>query len=104
MRLQKNFIVIAKRSEKYGESVFILSSLKNWLYCLVVLIRYLIEGNVERKVGSGRKRKTSERTEKEILRLVKKKRRISLKEVKETLNLNVSKKTIARRLHEVCFL
>ena len=67
------------------------------------MIRYLIEGKVERKVGSGRKRKTSERTEKEILRLVKKKRRISLKEVKKTLNLNVSRKTITRRLHEVSF-
>ena len=68
------------------------------------MIRYLIGGKVEIKTGSGRKRKTSERTDKAIVRLVKKKRRISLKEVKETLDLNVSKKTIARRLHEVRLL
>ena len=62
----------------------------------------MIEGKVERKIGSGRKRKASKRTDKLFVWL-KKGRRISLKEVKETLNLNVSKKTIARRLHEVSF-
>jgi transposase len=66
------------------------------------LIRYRETGEVERKNGSGRKRKTSERDDNAIVRLAKRQRFITRKEIKETLHLNVSKITFGHRLNEQC--
>jgi predicted HTH transcriptional regulator len=67
---------------------------------LFYLIRYRETGEVERKDGSRGKRKTSERDDNAIVRLAKRQRFITRKEIKETLHLNVSKITIGRRLNE----
>jgi transposase len=65
-----------------------------------LFIRFEDYGKVERKVGSGRKRKTTQRDDNAMERLAKKKRFITRDEIKQELDLNVSKRTISRRLHE----
>jgi transposase len=67
------------------------------------VIRFRETGNVERQKGCGRKRKTTERDDNAIVRLAKRKRFITRKEIKETLRLNVCKETIGRRLNEQGF-
>jgi transposase len=64
------------------------------------LIRYRETGEVERKNGSGRKRKTTQRDDNAIVRLAKRQRFVTRKEIKETLHLNVCKETVGRRLNE----
>ena len=58
-------------------------------------------GNLGRKEGSGRPRKTTEADDKHILLSVKRNRRISIKEIKENCNLNgVCDNTISSRIKE----
>lgn len=62
--------------------------------------KYKKTKTVVRKIGSGRKRATTEQTDRKIYREVRKNPRTSSRILKESLNLNVSEKTIRRRLKE----
>ena len=63
--------------------------------------RFRSENTVERKHGSGRKRKTSETTDRAILREVKKSRFVTAHEIQEEFSLqHISTKTIKRRITE----
>ena len=60
-------------------------------------------GSVENKRGRGRKRKLTTRDDSMILREVKKNPQITVKSIKENLNLNVSDRTVIRRIKEKGF-
>lgn len=65
-----------------------------------ICMKYEEYGQVENIEGRGRKRKTTVRYDKLIIREAKKKPTVSSREIAETLNLSVSTKTIRRRLNE----
>lgn len=65
-----------------------------------VIKRFEEEGNVDAKPGRGRKRKTSEREDREIVRAAVKRRRVSAQVIKAETKLQVSLQTIRNRLHE----
>jgi len=67
------------------------------------LKKYKETGDYTRTEGSGRKRKTTDSQDKEIVQYSKKQRTASAKIIKKELNLNVSKQTICNRLHEKGF-
>ena len=60
-------------------------------------------GSVENKRGRGRKRKLTTRDDSMILREVKKNPQITVRSIKENLNLNVSDRTVIRRIKEKGF-
>jgi IS30 family transposase len=67
-----------------------------------ILARYDESGETSRHVGSGRKRKTSETTDRRIVRAVKIDRTVSGKQLKKDLDLDdVSERTIRNRIREV---
>ena len=57
-------------------------------------------GTIKNLPGRGRKMATSDRTNRQILREVERKGKITVKEIKESLNLDCSPTTIRRRLHD----
>jgi transposase len=57
-------------------------------------------GRIERKPGSGRKRKTTERENTDILIAAKRQRKITTSEIKIQLKLSISERTIRNRLNE----
>jgi transposase len=57
-------------------------------------------GRIERKPGSGRKRKTTERKDTDILIAAKRQRKITAPEIKIQLELPISERTIRNRLNE----
>jgi len=57
-------------------------------------------GSVADRSGRGRKRATSKREDIKIIREVKKNSKITVREICENINLNVSDRTIRRRLRE----
>jgi len=61
------------------------------------------DGRIERKQGSGRKRKTTELEDRDILITAKKRRKITAKEIKNEFNLPVTERTICNRLNEFGF-
>lgn len=65
-----------------------------------LLSKYNKTGNVDRQEGSGRRRKTSAREDRMIMRLVNKNRFTSVRDIKRELGLNVSDDTIERRILE----
>jgi len=60
-------------------------------------------GRIDRKPGSGRKRKTTELEDRDILISAKRRRTVTSKELKKDLNLEVSERTIRNRPHEFNF-
>lgn len=65
--------------------------------------KFTVTGEVKNKKGRGRKRATSARDDTLIVRQVKVKPTISCREIQDTLLLNVSRKTIGRRIKEANF-
>ena len=66
-----------------------------------VISKYLEKGSVARVVGSGRKRITTDRDDRLIMREVKKDRKINCYQIRKNLGLqNVSVRTIRRRVTE----
>lgn len=61
---------------------------------------YNSSSNYERRIGSGRKRKTTNTDDQNILSVAIKTRTISAKQIKRDLNMNISPQTIRNRLHE----
>ena len=57
-------------------------------------------GSVADKIGRDRKRATSKREDMNIIREVKKNPKITVREIQENINLNVSDRTVRRRLTE----
>ena len=64
------------------------------------VIRYVDTGSIERATGSGRKRKTSEREDRMLLKASKKRRTASAAELGAEVGVDVSDKTIIRHLGE----
>lgn len=64
---------------------------------------YQKDGRIDRKPGSGRKRKTTELENRDILISAKRRQTVTSKELKKDLNLEVSKPTIQNPLHEFNF-
>jgi transposase len=62
--------------------------------------RYKLTGACARKKGSGRPRNTSSKQNRLIVRTAIKNRKATSKEIKHQLNLDISSKTIRRRLNE----
>lgn len=62
--------------------------------------RYRKTGNYARKEGSGRKRKTTTRQDTDILIAAKRQRKITSKQIKQDLHLDVTDRTIRNRLNE----
>jgi transposase len=65
-----------------------------------VLTKYKVHEVLGRKPGGGRKRKTTKQQDRRILRAVKKDRKITGEEIRESLELDVSDRTIRRRINE----
>lgn len=63
--------------------------------------KYQTYGIVTDMIGRGRKRATTEREDARIVREVKKNPKLSTRNIKELLNLDISRHTIARRLRGV---
>ena len=63
-----------------------------------MVMKFEKENTLANLPGRGRKKKTTPHEDRRIVREVKKKGRTSTKEIKESLNLSVSEKTIGRRL------
>ena len=61
--------------------------------------KYSNSGVVERKQGSGRKKKATTSKDSSIVKLAKSNRNISTSMIKKKLNLDISVSTIKRRLH-----
>ncbi len=69
------------------------------VYCCIKRCQEL--GDLNRKPGSGRKRKTSEKEDRRIVREIKKDPLLSGADVRRTLNLeNISERTVRRRITE----
>lgn len=64
---------------------------------------YQKSGKVERKAGSGRKRKTTDRQDTDIVIAAKRRRTITATEIKQDLDIPVSDQTIRNRLNEKGF-
>jgi transposase len=67
------------------------------------LQKYDETGMISRVEGSGRKRKTTVRDDRLIVRSVKKKRTTSADDIKKELNLTLCEQTIRNRIHECGF-
>lgn len=65
-----------------------------------IVKKYKTDGNVERKLGSGRARKTTPQADRSIHRLALNNPSISSKSIVAELNLNVSRYTVINRLKE----
>lgn len=64
--------------------------------------KYLQTGSTARRPGSGRKRKTSDRDDRAIVREVKKRRKVTAREIQTNLDLShVHERTIRNRIREV---
>ena len=62
--------------------------------------KYRETGEAHRKKGSGRPRKTSKRTDRAIVRMMLPNRRISTREIIQDLGLDVTQRTVRRRLND----
>ena len=62
--------------------------------------KFQTTGSVADRSGRGRKRATSKRADAKIIREVKKNSKISVRQIREKVNLNVSDRTVRRRLRE----
>ncbi len=65
-----------------------------------IIKKYYTSGAISRKPGSGRKRKTSVRDDRDILLAVKRNHFISSTEIQKSLPTNISQSTIRRRISE----
>lgn len=88
---RKNGLSLGKIAEKYKISKTGVQKLCN---------KFEISHQITNLTGRGRKRATSNRDDALIVRQTKVNSNISSSEIKDQLNLNVSTKTIRRRLHE----
>ena len=78
-------------AEKIGRGK---STVNRWL------IKYAATGETGRKKGSGRSRKTTKRVDRRIVRYMKPKRTITTGEIISDLGLEISQRTVCRRLSE----
>ena len=65
------------------------------------LFKYCLTGSFKRKEGSGRRRKTTAREDRLIIREVRKKRKITAAEIKRNFKLDVDERTVLRRIHSI---
>lgn len=80
-----------KIAEKYGVSR---GAVQN------IFLKQQMHGSVADRAGKGRKRKSDSRADARIIREIKKKPSITIREVKEKLDLPISDRTIRRRIAE----
>ena len=65
------------------------------------LFKYYLTGSFKRKEGSGRRRKTTAREDRLIIREVRKNRKITAAEIKRNFKLDVDERTVLRRIHSI---
>ena len=65
------------------------------------LFKYYLAGSFKRKQGSGRRRKTTAREDRLIIREVRKNRKVTAAEIKRNFKLDVDERTVLRRIHSI---